>query len=64
VLHTNIQPHDWPCKAKNKMSVSAPLFEYERDAVRVKACYVNSSGKEVHKKFSVDPNLTSHDTLR
>ena len=33
------------------------MFEYERDAVRVKACYVCQNGKEVHKKFSVDPNL-------
>jgi hypothetical protein len=45
------------------MSVVAPLFEYERDAVRVKACYLSQNGKEVHKKFSVDPNLVRHDPL-
>jgi hypothetical protein len=54
------------------MSTSA-VFEYERDAIRVKARFyekntdqndsaeINSS--EV-RKFSVDPNLTSYETLR
>lgn len=39
------------------------LFEYERDAVRVRARFMNSSGVEESRKFSVDPNLTSFEIL-
>lgn len=45
------------------------VFEYERDAIRVKALMVpgddNPAAEEtVVRKFSVDPNLTSYDILR
>ena len=48
-----------------KMSTSA-VFEYERDAIRVKARFYTKSkeNNEEIRKFSVDPNLTSYDTLR
>ena len=41
------------------------VFEYERDAIRVKARLrnANDDGESV-RKFSVDPNLTSYETLR
>ena len=39
------------------------VFEYERDAIRVKARLRNANGESV-RKFSVDPNLTSYETLR
>ena len=44
---------------------TAAVFEYERDAIRVKArFYTKSKEDEEIRKFSVDPNLTSYDTLR
>ncbi len=53
---------------------TAAVFEYERDAIRVKARYYGNNRKEVAadkpeveeetRKFSVDPNLTSYDTLK
>ena len=48
-------------KKHHNMSV----FEYERDAIRVKARLrnANDDGESV-RKFSVDPNLTSYETLR
>ena len=39
------------------------VFEYERDAIRVRARF-NSPKEEVLRKFSVDPNLTSYEILR
>ena len=43
----------------------ALAFEYEQDAIHVKACSVSSYSKEeVHRKFSVDPNLTTYEILR
>lgn len=45
---------------------TAAVFEYERDAIRVKARFYTKSkeNNEEIRKFSVDPNLTSYDTLR
>uniref|UniRef100_A0A0K2TQC7 TBC1 domain family member 25like [Nasonia vitripennis] n=1 Tax=Lepeophtheirus salmonis TaxID=72036 RepID=A0A0K2TQC7_LEPSM len=40
------------------------IFEYERDAVRVKAKCIKLSGLEENRKFSIDPNLTSFEILR
>ena len=43
----------------------ASAFEYEQDAIHVKAYYISSASKEeVHRKFSVDPNLTTYEVLR
>ena len=43
----------------------ASAFEYEQDAIHVKAYYISSTSKEeVHRKFSVDPNLTTYEVLR
>ena len=43
----------------------ASAFEYEQDAIHVKACYIcNTSKEETHRKFSVDPNLTTYEILR
>ena len=44
--------------------MSTAVFEYERDAIRVKARFYTKSKDEEIRKFSVDPNLTSYDTLR
>ena len=45
---------------------TAAVFEYERDAIRVKARFYTKSKENNEEicKFSVDPNLTSYDTLR
>ena len=47
------------------------VFEYDRDAIRVKARLLtnksdssSSSSESEIRKFSVDPNLTSYETLR
>ncbi|TRY76589.1 hypothetical protein TCAL_00110 [Tigriopus californicus] len=41
------------------------MFEYDCEAVRVRAKRINpSTGTEEMRKFSVDPNLTSYDILR
>ena len=40
------------------------IFEYERDAVHVRARCVKLSGDEETRKFSVDPNLTSFEILK
>ena len=47
------------------------VFEYDRDAIRVKARLLtnksessSSSSESEMRKFSVDPNLTSYETLR
>ena len=43
----------------------ASAFEYEQDAIHVKAYYISSASKEeTHRKFSVDPNLTTYEILR
>ena len=43
----------------------ASAFEYEQDAIHVKAYYICSASKEeLHRKFSVDPNLTTYEVLR
>ena len=43
----------------------ASAFEYEQDAIHVKAYYICSTSKEeIHRKFSVDPNLTTYEVLR
>ena len=43
----------------------ASAFEYEQDAIHVKAYYIPSTSKEeIHRKFSVDPNLTTYEVLR
>ena len=43
----------------------ASAFEYEQDAIHVKAYYIcNASKEEIHRKFSVDPNLTTYEILR
>ena len=40
-------------------------FEYEQDAIHVKAYYIcKASKEEIHRKFSVDPNLTTYEILR
>ena len=45
--------------------MSTAVFEYERDAIRVKARFYSKSNEEGDiRKFSVDPNLTSYETLR
>ena len=36
----------------------ASLFEYEKEAIRIKARRVDR-GQEEQRKFSVDPNITS-----
>ena len=43
---------------------SASLFEYDCEAVRVRAKRIARGGEEEHRKFSVDPNLTSYDILK
>ena len=40
------------------------IFEYDCEAVRVRAKRILKSGEEEHRKFSVDPNLTSYDILK
>ena len=44
-----------PSKKKRTM---ASLFEYEKEAIRIKAKRVDR-GQEEQRKFSVDPNITS-----
>ena len=45
--------------------MATSLFEYDCDAVRVRAKRLNpTSGAEEARKFSVDPNLTSYSILR
>lgn len=45
--------------------MATSLFEYDCDAVRVRAKRLNpTSGAEESRKFSVDPNLTSYSILR
>ena len=44
--------------------MTTAVFEYERDAIRVKARFYSKSNEEDVRKFSVDPNLTSYETLR
>jgi len=41
----------------------ASLFEYEKEAIRIKAKRVDK-GKDEYRKFSVDPNITSFDVLQ
>jgi len=41
----------------------ANLFEYEREAIRIKARRTDVDGEEV-RKFSVDPNITSFEVLQ
>ena len=38
--------------------IMASLFEYEKEAIRIKAKRVDR-GQEEQRKFSVDPNITS-----
>lgn len=40
------------------------VFEYDRDAIRVKARFFSPNDQSDTRKFSVDPNLTSYETLR
>ena len=43
----------------------ASLFEYEREAIRVRARRVDQQGRETEmRKFSVDPNITSFEVLQ
>ena len=49
--------------------MTTSVFEYDRDAIRVKArFFTKEESEEIStsevRKFSVDPNLTSYDTLR
>eukprot|EP00092_Neocalanus_flemingeri_P026347 GFUD01028562.1.p1 GENE.GFUD01028562.1~~GFUD01028562.1.p1 ORF type:complete len:758 (+),score=208.87 GFUD01028562.1:1221-3494(+) len=41
----------------------ASLFEYEKEAIRIKAKRVDK-GKDEYRKFSVDPNITSFEVLQ
>lgn len=41
----------------------ASLFEYEKEAIRIKARRVDK-GKDEYRKFSVDPNITSFEVLQ
>jgi len=41
----------------------ASLFEYEKEAIRIKAKRVDR-GQEEQRKFSVDPNITSFEVLQ
>lgn len=40
----------------------ASLFEYEKEAIRIKAKRVDR-GQEEQRKFSVDPNITSFEVF-
>ena len=40
----------------------ASLFEYEKEAIRIKARRVDR-GQEEQRKFSVDPNITSFEVV-
>lgn len=43
----------------------ASLFEYEKEAIRIRARRVNGSGnQDEYRKFSVDPNITSFEVLQ
>ena len=44
--------------SSEKSPIMASLFEYEKEAIRIKAKRVDR-GQEEQRKFSVDPNITS-----
>ena len=47
------------------MMSQSSVFEYDRDAIRIKAkLFIKNEDENPVRKFSVDPNLTSYETLR
>ena len=52
--------------SNNSISDSPVLFEYDCEAVRVRAKKISSdkSKLDIHRKFSVDPNLTNFNILK
>ena len=42
----------------------ANLFEYEKEAIRIKAVRMGENGGEEERRFSVDPNITSFEVLQ
>ena len=49
--------------SSEKSPIMASLFEYEKEAIRIKAKRVDR-GQEEQRKFSVDPNITSFEVSR
>ena len=55
-----------PTMDPTDMTSTTSLFEYDCEAVRVRArrAAARPGDPDEHRKFSVDPNLTSYDILR